>query len=200
MCIRDSVTTEVTQTFYNPYDETLEAKYIFPLDGTVAVVECVMLVDDKVIYADLQERALARRKYREAIDRGHRAALLEENRSETFSISVGNIPPGAGVRIRIKTIGQLHVVDSVWTLRLPLVVAPRYTSGAPRSGSSSGAGITVDTNRVPDASHVTPPVFVPDSDVLPKTKLRLSVDIDLGKLGPNVEWKDHLQSLSLIHI
>lgn len=35
-----AVSTTLTQTFYNPYDECIEATYVFPLDGEQAVVKC----------------------------------------------------------------------------------------------------------------------------------------------------------------
>lgn len=187
-----SVRTEITQTFYNPFDQPIEATYIFPIEGTMAVIECLMLVGDRMIRADLQERAIARQRYRDAIRRGQRAALLEENRSETFSLSVGNIPSGEAIRIRMITVGQLPVVNSVWTLRLPLVVAPRYTSGFEIPGRPTGPGTVSDTDEVPDASHVTPPLLLPGAKSA--VELRLSVEIDLAALKPEQEWREHLAS------
>ncbi len=163
-----------------------------PLEGTMAVVDCLMMVGDRIIRADLQERAAARRRYQDAIRRGHRAALLEENRSETFLLSVGNIPPGEAIRIRMITVGQLPVVDSVWTLRLPMVVAPRYTSGFEIPGRATGTGTAMDTDEVPDASHVTPPVLLPGFKS--PVDLSVCVEIDLEALKPEIEWSEHLSS------
>ena len=69
-----TVKTEITQTFYNPFNEAIEANYIFPLEGTLAVTDCLMIVGERVIRADLQERSAARRRYQQAIRNGHRAA------------------------------------------------------------------------------------------------------------------------------
>jgi Ca-activated chloride channel homolog len=187
-----AVRTEITQTFYNPFDRPIEATYVFPIEGTMAVVDCLMIVGERIIRADLQERSAARQRYRDAIRRGHRAALLEENRSETFSLSVGNIPPGEAIRIRLITVGQLSVVNSVWTLRLPLVVAPRYTSGLGIPQFSAGSGTTPDTDEAPDASHVTPPVLLPGC--ANPVDLSVSVDIDLESLNPVADWHEHLAS------
>lgn len=185
-----AVRTEITQTFYNPFDQPIEATYIFPIEGTMAVVDCLMLVGDRIIRADLQERSAARRRYQDAVRQGRRAALLEENRSETFSLSVGNIPAGEAVRIRMITVGQLSVVNSVWTLRLPMVVAPRYTSGLQIPGRPTGPGIELDTDEVPDASHVTPPVLLPGSQN--SVDLQLTVEIDLEASKPDSKWYEHL--------
>ena len=78
--------TTITQTFYNPFDECIEATYIFPIEGEQAVIGCAMWVADRLVRAKLKERGKARADYRRAISRGHRAALLEENRPETLPL------------------------------------------------------------------------------------------------------------------
>jgi len=55
---------------------------------------------------------------------------------------------------------------------------PRYTPGIPLDGPSVGAGVAADTNEVPDASRVTPPVLLPG---FPNpVQLSLEVQLDLG--------------------
>ena len=187
-----AISTTLTQTFYNPYDECIEATYIFPLDGEQAVVKCEMLVGDRVIRANLKERGEAREDYKRAIRKGHRAALLEENRSETFSLSVGNIPAGEAIQVRITTVGQLAVSRGQWTLRLPLVVAPRYVSGIALPGRSIGGGVADDTNSVPDASAVTPPTLLPG---FPNpVHLKIDVEIEPSGLVSIDDWASLLES------
>ena len=171
-----AVATTITQVFTNPLDETIEAAYVFPLPGTAAVTGCQMWVADRVIDAELKPRAEARRQYDRAIANGYRAALLEENRSETFSMKVGNVPPGESITVVIQTVATLPWVDGQWTLRLPLVVAPKYTAGLPLPGVSVGPGPAVDTDQVPDASTVTAPVQLPGCDH--PVRLELSVQLD----------------------
>ncbi|MEM7475841.1 MAG: VIT domain-containing protein [Planctomycetota bacterium] len=184
--------TTIVQTFYNPFDECIEATYVFPIEGEQAVVDCEMRVEDRVIRAHLKEREQARSDYRQALAQGHRAALLEENRPETFSMKVGNIAPGEVVQTRIETVGLLPVVDGEWTLRLPLVVAPRYTSGFPVRRNSIEGGIHVDTNQVPDASAITPPTWLPG--FASPVDLRLEVDVQMGSLANGAEWLSGLRS------
>lgn len=162
-----AVSTTIRQTFYNPFNEAIEATYLFPIQGDQAVVGCQMWVGHRCIHAELKERSQARSDYQRAIMQGHRAALLEENRPETFSMKVGNIPPGEAIQVRIQTVGCLAIAHDEWTLRLPLVVAPRYTSGLAlpypartERGIQSG-GTAPNTNEVPDASTVTPPLLLP---------------------------------------
>lgn len=183
--------SSILQTFYNPYDQPIEAIYIFPIEGGQAVVNCEMRVADRTVRARLKERSQARADYQHAIRTGHRAALLEENRSETFSMRVGNIPPGEAIVVKIETVSQLSVAYGEWTLRIPLVVAPRYTSGIALPGPSVGTGVDEDTNQVPDASTVTPPTWLPG--FASPVDLRLSVELQMGDLA-NSNWINDLKS------
>ena len=57
--------------------------------------------------------------------------------------------------------GVLPYADGEVTFRFPLVVAPRYIPGIPLPGRSVGDGTAVDTDAVPDASRISPPVLLP---------------------------------------
>ncbi|WP_372724615.1 ATPase, T2SS/T4P/T4SS family [Novipirellula sp.] len=191
-----AVQTTIKQTFYNPFDECIEATYVFPIEGEQAVVGCEIWVADRLVRAELKERGQARSDYRRAIHQGHRAALLEQNRGETFSMKVGNIPPGEAIQVRIQTIGNLAVAHGEWTLRMPLVVAPRYTSGFPLPGASVGNGTAVDTDQVPDASTVTPPTWLPGFPS--PVNLSIEVDVQPGNhdsgLGGHADWPSQIRS------
>lgn len=190
-----AVHTTIAQTYYNPFDECIEATYIFPIEGEQAVIDCQMWIGTRVVRASLKERGQARADYQRAIARGHRAALLEENRPETFSMKVGNIAPGEAVQVRIETVGHLPVVDGEWTLRIPLVVAPRYTSGfaLPQNfaSQSAGNGVAVDTDQVPDASAVSPPTWLPG--FASPVDLKLEVTVTPGSLATRSDWPSRLR-------
>ena len=187
-----AVHTTITQTFYNPFDECIEATYLFPIEGEQAVVACQIRVADRVVRAKLKERGEARSDYQRAMRQGYRAALLEQNRGETFSMKVGNIPPGEAIQVQIETVGQLNVIQGEWSLRLPLVIAPRYTSGFPVPGSSVGPGVVSDTDQVPDASTVTPPTCLPG---FPNpVDLTLEVHVEPGSMVHRPDWPHQLRS------
>ena len=151
----------VQQRFVNSLQQALEATYVFPLPDQGAVTRFVMQVGARRLEAQLQERAQARQQYRQAVQRGHQAALAEEDRPEVFSVQVGNIPPGSETTVELELVMPLEVADGEATFRFPLVVAPRYVSGSPLEGRSVGGGTSPDTDQVPDASRVTPPVLLP---------------------------------------
>lgn len=153
--------TTIQQTFVNAFNEPLEASYIFPLPDRAAVTQFRLEVADRIVEGVLKERGQARQEFAEAIQTGHRAAIAEEERPGVFTMRVGNIPPGEEARVTLKLVGSLAYADGEATYRFPLVVAPRYIPGVALSGPQVGLGVGPDTDAVPDASRITPPVLLP---------------------------------------
>jgi Ca-activated chloride channel family protein len=179
----DGLLAEVTvsQTFTNPLKEALEATYIFPLPDRAAVTRFQMQVANRVVEGVLKERGQARQEYTQAIEEGHRAAITEEERPGVFTMRVGNLMPGESATVRLTLSGPLVYSDGEATFRFPLVVAPRYIPGIPLSGPSVGAGTASDTDAVPDASRISPPVLLPG---FPNpVHLSLTVDVYPSELG-----------------
>jgi Ca-activated chloride channel family protein len=172
-------TTELTQSFRNPFDVPLEATYIFPLPDRAAVTAMRMTADGRTVDAELQERGQARERYDQAVAQGQRASIAEEERPDVFTMRVGNILPGERVTVALSLVGPLSYEDGEATFRLPLVVAPRYVPGTPLGGTDAGAGYHPDTDAVPDASRITPPVLLPGFP----NPVRLAIDVDLDPAG-----------------
>ena len=139
-------------------------------------------VAGRVVEGVLKERGAARREYDQAIQAGHRAAITEEERPGVFTMRVGNLPPGETATVRLSLTGPLSYSDGEATFRFPLVVAPRYIPGAPLPGPSVGDGVAADTDAVPDASRISPPVLLPG---FPNpVRLSLAVDVLPSALAP----------------
>ncbi|MFD0559646.1 Ca-activated chloride channel family protein [Stackebrandtia endophytica] len=172
--------TVVTQRFHNPHSDPLEATYVFPLPERAAVTRMTMTVAGREVTAELQERGQARARYDKAIERGNRAAIAEADRADVFTMRVGNILPDENASVRLEIVGPLAWEDGQATLRIPLVVAPRYIPGRPLDRIDAGDGRAPDTDEVPDASRITPPVLLPG---FPNpVELDVSVTIDPGGL------------------
>ncbi len=177
----------VTQTFHNPYDEKIEAVYVFPLPHTAAIDNMTMTVGDRRIVGLIKRSAEAQAIYEAAIQQGKTASLLEQERPNIFTQSVGNIQPKDEVRIEISYVDVLDYDMGTYEFHFPMVVGPRYIPGTPTSkmpklpaelegkvgelevpldaplagADPSGTGVAPDTDRVPDASRITPPVLKP---------------------------------------
>jgi Ca-activated chloride channel family protein len=154
-------TTTVRQTFRNTHATGIEATYIFPLPDRAGATAFVADLAGRRIEGELRERGEARTEYDAAIAAGHRAAITEEERSGVFSTRVGNLQPGEDAVITLTLTGPLAVDDGTAEYRFPLVVAPRYVAGQPLPWPPVGSGTAADTDAVPDASRITPPVLLP---------------------------------------
>ncbi len=175
--------TALTQTFVNVHPEPLEATYVFPLPDRAAVTRFRLEVAGRVIEGELKERGAARREYQQAIEAGHRAAITEEERPGVFTMKVGNLPPGERAVVRLTLVGPLPYSGGEATFRFPLVVAPRYIPGTPLPGPSVGDGTAPDTDAVPDASRISPPVLLPG---FPNpVRLSLCVEVPDSPLVPS---------------
>jgi Ca-activated chloride channel homolog len=173
--------TALTQTFVNTFTEPLEATYIFPLPDRAAVTRFRLEVAARVVEGVLKERAAARQEYEAAIEAGHRAAITEEERPGVFTMRVGNLPAGETATVRLSMVGPAAFEAGEVTVRFPLVVAPRYIPGTALAGRSVGDGWALDTETVPDASRITPPVLLPGYPY--PVRLSLTVDVQCAGLA-----------------
>lgn len=122
--------TTLVQEFRNPGSEWVEALYAFPLPEDAAVDHLRMVVGERIIIGEIQEREQARATYAEARAAGQKAALVEQQRPNLFTTAVANIPPAGRVRIEIEYQQQLRWRDGEFSLRFPLAITPRYSPTA----------------------------------------------------------------------
>ncbi|MGH9971665.1 MAG: VIT and vWA domain-containing protein [Pyrinomonadaceae bacterium] len=147
----------VTQEFENPYKEKIEAVYTFPLPQNAAVDDMTMIVGDRTVRGRIFRREEAQAVYEAAKTGGKVASLLDQERPNIFTQSVANILPGEQVKITISYLETLKYEDGSYEFVFPMVVGPRYVPGGPTgSPVSGGSGFSPDTDRVPDASRITP--------------------------------------------
>ncbi|HHH31899.1 MAG TPA: VWA domain-containing protein [Polyangiaceae bacterium] len=150
---------EVAQTFQNHHDRPIEVVYVFPLPENSAVEAMEMRIADRVVRAKIKERGEARAIYRRAKERGHTAALLEQERPNIFTQSVANIAPGEKIDVVLRYVQDLSYDAGTYEFVFPMVVGPRFIPGTPLEAAMKGTGAYHDTDRVPDASRITPPVL-----------------------------------------
>ena len=129
-CARSSPATssavDVTQQFENPYDEKIEAVYLFPLPEKAAVNEFVMTIGERKIRGILREKEEARQIYEDARAQGYRASLLVQHRPNIFEQKVANIEPGKRIDVNIRYFHTLAYEDGWYSFVFPTVVGPRY--------------------------------------------------------------------------
>jgi len=177
----------VTQTFANPFEDTIEAVYVFPLPQNAAVKDMTMHIGDRTIRGLIKPREEAREIYEEAREAGQTAGLLEQERPNIFTQSVANITPGAEINIEIHYVQDLKYDHGTYKFSFPMVVGPRFIPGRP-TGRTAG-GWAPDTDQVPDASRITPPVLEPGERS--GHDIALSVDLDAGVPIQDLRCRSH---------
>ena len=136
----DGVIWSVEATFENPLDAAAEAVFTLPLPVGAAVTGMTMKIGDREVAAEIKEREAARIEYEEAKDKGHSAAIVEQQRAEIFTITVGNIHPGEAISVVIEMHDRAAIDGIQASVRFPTMIKERYTPAG-----------------VPDASTITPP-------------------------------------------
>ena len=178
----------VTQQFENPFKEKIEAVYTFPLPQNAAVDDMAMIVGDRTVRGKILPREEAQAVYDAAKSNGQVAGLLDQERPNIFTQSVANILPGAQVKITISYVETLSYMNGAYEFVFPMVVGPRYVPGSATS-RNLGNGFAPDTDRVPDASRITPKA--PPAGMRSGHDVSLEVTLDAGLIIDNIASKTH---------
>src|ERR1700761_726806 len=178
-----TIRARVTQIFRNPTQDWVEATYVYPLPDGGAIDTLKMVVGDRVVVGDIKERQQARAIYEQARANGQKAALTEQQRPNMFTNSVANIGPGETVLVQIEYQEPVHQSGNEYSLRVPLVVGPRYTP-APivqsvdlRADGGGWGGTTSDP--VPERERIEPQVLDPAQHA-PVNPTTITVHLDAG--------------------
>src|SRR5688572_20272297 len=165
---------KVTQRYTNTETVDVEAVYVFPLEEGSAVCGFEAKVGDRVIRGRVEEREKAFEVYDDAMAAGHGAFLLDQERPNVFTASVGNLKPKQTIEIAITYAALLNYEGSAVRLMIPTTVSPRYVpAGPPQVGE-------------PDGDRVNPDRL----DSVPYG-LTLNVEVDLGSKVRQLESPSH---------
>jgi Ca-activated chloride channel family protein len=178
----------VTQHFQNPFKEKIEAVYTFPLPANAAVDDMTMIVGTRTVKGKILPREEAQAVYDAAKASGKVAGLLDQERPNIFTQSVANILPGEQIQITISYVETLSYDNGAYEFVFPMVVGPRYVPGTSSLGAH-GNGFAPDTDRVPDASRITPKS--PPPAVRAGHDISLEVMLDAGLIIDNVASRTH---------
>ena len=146
----------VRQEFRNTSEEWVEGIYVFPLPDKAAVDQMRLHIGERFIEGEIQEKEQAKKTYEKAKQAGQKASLVEQQRANLFTTRVANIAPGELVVIEVEYLEDIRYEEGQFSIRFPMTLTPRYISGKPLP-DRIGSGWAPDTDRVPDASAITPP-------------------------------------------
>jgi len=168
------IRTTVRQHFHNPSSKWLEGIYVFPLPEHSAVDRLRMKIGDRFVEGQIQEQEEAKKTYARAKQEGRRASLVSSARDNLFTTRVANVGPEEEIIIEIQYADTTQYRDHAYSLRFPMVVAPRYVPGQVVINKSGEVGTTV----VPDAGEIVSPIHDPQQG--PINPLTLTIALDPG--------------------
>ena len=165
----------VRQEFRNTSQEWVEGIYVFPLPDEAAVDRMRLHIGERFIEGEIQEKEHAKTSYEKAKEAGQKASLVEQQRANLFTTSVANVAPGELVVIEVEYLEDIRYEEGQFSIRFPMTLTPRYISGSPLP-DRIGSGWAPDTDRVPDASTITPPQVTKSK----AHKLSLTASVNAG--------------------
>ncbi len=182
---------KIEQHFLNTSDRWVEAVYAFPLPEESAVDRLRLRIGEREIVGIIEEKKEAQKTYQQAKQKGQKASLLVQRRPNIFTTKIANIAPGERIVTIIEYQQNVHYDNGVFSLRFPMVIFPRYIPGTPlleeengamgvadgQTLSFTGEGWAANTDSVPDASTITPPVDTTGENPIP---VELSIDLAAG--------------------
>jgi len=160
------VDVQMDQLYHQDNTEALDCVYVFPLPADAAVFKCEISVNERLIIAKVEERERARELAASHKREGHRTALVEVERENLFTLSLGNVQPGDLIVVRLAWFQPLRRLADEVALEIPFCPGVRYIPGQRLLRSNRGKGCVDDTDQVPDASRISPPridQFHPDA-------------------------------------
>ncbi len=170
----------VTQKFRNDSNEWVEGVYAFPLPTDSAVDGLKLRVGDRFIEGQIKEREEARKTYERAKAEGRKASLVEQQRPNLFTNEVANIGPGEIIIAQIEFQQALTPKDGAYSLRMPLVVAPRYNPQPVVQLVNFGEGGWAVNDPVPDRERIESPILDPRKTDGTHNPVTLEVSLDAG--------------------
>ena len=178
-------TVDVRQGYHNPYQEKIEAVYVFPLPSTAAVTDFLMIIGDRKIRGMIREREEAQRIYEEAKAQGYRAALLSQERPNVFTQRVANIEPGNDIDVQTTFFMPLEYDDGAYEFVFPTVVGPRFNP----PGYDKGIGAVVRGSKGISGQPVEVEYLKPGE--MSGHDVSIQVDIDAGVTLEEVKSPTH---------
>ncbi|MEY3211752.1 MAG: hypothetical protein RIT28_2233 [Pseudomonadota bacterium] len=179
----DLATVSLIQTFHNPNEGDLSARYLFPMPEDAAVYSMLYKVGDLVVEGTIREKHVAQAEFDQAKAEGKQAALLTQHKPNVFTQDIANLPGGETVQVEIRYAQPVPMLDGEYTWHFPMVVGPRYQPGD--AGTLPGAAPSLSQWTVAASSEVALPETI-DAD-----RVRLRVLLDGGAPVSDLQSPSH---------
>lgn len=190
----------VKQVFRNNTEFVLNGQYLFPLPNEAAVDSLRLHIGQRVIEGQIHPKAEAKQIFEQAKAEGKRASLVSQERPNMFTTEVANLAPQEELIVEISYQESIKYEDGLFSLRFPLVVAPRYIPGLTSDASVSDSNdpiaqgsqsSRITSSQVFDADRIVAPVRDGASGRDPVLKADIQVLLAKGVDKASIESPYH---------
>jgi Ca-activated chloride channel family protein len=137
---------KLCQRFRNDEKLPVEAVYRFPLPEGSSICGFKAQVGGRVITGQTEDREKAFEHYDKALMNGDGSYLLDQERPNIFTLSVGNLTPNLEVVIEINLVMLLDLEGENLRFVLPTTISPRYVPET-----------MPDRDGIPEQGRIHPP-------------------------------------------
>ena len=92
--------TELTQYFTNPLENSIELTILFPIKEEINLSKFVVSMDDQIIVSKVMPKEKAEEKYNDAIASGNVGVISSyQEKQNAYSVNIGNIKPKKQIKL-----------------------------------------------------------------------------------------------------
>ncbi|KAF3219613.1 hypothetical protein TWF106_007036 [Orbilia oligospora] len=152
--VQDTTRVTVTHLFLGKNDHIIpRAAYIFPLPQGCTVTDFICHIgEDKILRSQVKIKKEASQIFRDAVQQGESAALLEQNTPEIFTTKLGIIPARSQIKVEISFIFllkyRIEKDHGLTTFTLPVYIAPRFGDAPVSVPNASRASTSLQSLKV----------------------------------------------------
>lgn len=129
-------------TFHNDLERTIEGDLIFPLPPMAAMRKLVAKIGSRTITGKVRGRERARADYQRAVSSGQSAALGESEGEDLARLKIAPIEHGEDVEINLTVDQILLPISDGHRLIVPLTYMPRYVENPTETNETELAAIS----------------------------------------------------------
>ncbi|CAG9313321.1 unnamed protein product [Blepharisma stoltei] len=117
---------ELFQVYKNIETQPIECEYVFPVENDAVITAMrIHLPDGTILEASIEEETKAQEMYQDAISEGNTAVMTKSDTPDKMVVNVGNIAPGAEIRIEFKFTTPISTELDFWKLYIPTTLTPK---------------------------------------------------------------------------
>jgi len=112
--------TEMSQSFYNPNAQSLEAIYAFPVPEHASLSEMTIWAGEVELQGEVVEASKAEQIYEDEKAQGNEAGIATKESYQRFEFRVNPVPPDSEVRMKVVYYQPLKLDTGIGSYKYPL--------------------------------------------------------------------------------